>query len=40
MEALFIFKTITASKISFDGKPELFYKYFLENADIVLLIKD
>ena len=31
---------MTASKISFDGKPELFPKYFLENADVVLLIKE
>lgn len=35
-----LFKTITTSKISFDGKSELFHEYFLENADIVLLIKD
>ncbi|WP_240768475.1 hypothetical protein [Olivibacter sp. XZL3] len=32
--------SITASKIGFNREPELLYKYFLENTDVVLLVKD
>src|SRR5690606_29611052 len=31
---------LVASKIGFNRKPELLNKYFLENADVVLLVKD